>query len=482
MTNLVLWSHQSTVDYNYSVNGDMSRIVEWILDDKLFEVPDDLRMMEVTKLLSDIAANGLDEDRKVTLPASAADKADRLRKFLEGKIKGARLSNKTQFSAKPDVQIGGDPAIASIRGHMLRLGPSETDLPDVGYIGLLPTSVDEVLQGEEIPESADVSRALKIKIPIDAKPQSIGLESDTAKIIFILPEGRSIVDLVDDDGSFTSYLAKLEGLLKQQPRERVVLAVNAGQPSMKTAETSALLQSFKTLAEKYRRPEMVDVKKRQVSELLFLKRLLTDVKSTPFGAQVRTMVATRDFGAGERSKLFRAQVLTLLEDADIISMNDSELKALHASANGSVEDIPLAYKLRSLPFRAIKVCHAAEGAIMDLGCRPEHIVNSKQFRKNPAQFLEEVLRFSADGATYSMDATAGLGRSANEAMVRIYSHHIKEEDRQNDRFKAKFLDVTKPLPAGMMSIPAARVVRTLGAVVGVGAVFDGLLVSFLMRR
>ena len=37
------------------------------------------------------------------------------------------------------------------------------------------------------------------------------------------------------------------------------------------------------------------------------------------------------------------------------------------------------------------------------------------------------------------------------------------------------------MPAGMIAVPAARVVHPLGAVVGLGAVFDGLLLSFLMR-
>ena len=119
---------------------------------------------------------------------------------------------------------------------------------------------------------------------------------------------------------------------------------------------------------------------------------------------------------------------------------------------------------------------------MDLGCRPETIITSKKFSEKPAAFLEEVLRLGADGATYAMDATAGLGRTANESMIRIYSYNVPDESRQRARFNASFLSITDPMPAGMLAVSSATVVRTLGAIVGLGAIFDGLLLSFLMRE
>ena len=175
----------------------------------------------------------------------------------------------------------------------------------------------------------------------------------------------------------------------------------------------------------------MDEKKQEVSDLLYALHLLRDVKNTNFGSQVRTFVATRDFGDDAQ---FSLHVLYLLEYADILSANESEIDALHTALKGSFVDISLALKLRELPFKAIKVCHSDNGVIMDLGCRPESIITSSQFREDPAGFLSKVLRYSADGATYAMDATAGFGRTANESMIRIYSRHVAQDSRRMSVF------------------------------------------------
>jgi hypothetical protein len=217
---------------------------------------------------------------------------------------------------------------------------------------------------------------------------------------------------------------------------------------------------------------------KKVSEMDILEDMITKVKEENFGDRVRTFIATRVFGDDMK---FAERVFNLLKKADIISANDSEVEGLHRIHRGAFIDIPLAYKLRELPFEAIKVCHSADGVIMDLGCIPENIITSAHFQENPPGFLEEVLRLSGDGATYAMDATAGLGRTANESMIRIYSQNVRPENRQQELFDRTFRNVTQPMPAGMLWVSSARVVNTLGAVVGLGAIFDGLFLSFLMR-
>jgi hypothetical protein len=216
-----------------------------------------------------------------------------------------------------------------------------------------------------------------------------------------------------------------------------------------------------------------------VSEMDILENMIDRLKNSPHGSMIRVFIATRVFGD---DTAFAERVFRLLKKADIISANDSEVHDLHTVHNkGSHADIPLAYKLRALPFKAIKVCHSADGVIMDLGCIPEHIITSHRFRDDPPAFLEEVLRLSADGATYALDATAGYARAANESMIRIYSSFVSQNSRQTDLFNRTFLNVREPMPAGMLSVASARVVRPLGAVVGLGAVFDGLLLTFLLR-
>lgn len=478
MSNLIIWSHQATVDFNYRVRDVLSEIAGTILRDKLLNRPPDHEQAQNTReVLEQARERAFLRDRKITV-TDLDDVLDDLMKIRLWLQEG-KLENGHRYEA--DIQIGGDPAIAAIRGHMLSRGPARTDLPDVCYAGIFPKSVESVLENNLINDSQEILRNVfrsPLRYSVNAEPHSIGLEADVAKIIIVYGPGRSIATLAPE-GHFSQFLNSIEQEVETAPqKERVVLAVGTGRPSMVKVESQSVFDELAALANEAGHNELVNADK-EVSEMLFLMRLLRDVKTTKFGDRVRTFVATRDFG---RDKLFTRQVIALLKNADIISLNDAEIDDLHTAVNGgNYQHMPLAYKLRELPFKAIKVCHSPAGVIMDLGTRPEHIITSERFQEDPAKFLEEVLRLSADGATYAMDATAGLGRWANEAMIRIYSRNVREESRQHNRFCATFLDVDAPMPAGMISVASARVVRTLGAVVGLGAVFDGLLLAFLMR-
>src|SRR5207247_629394 len=68
--------------------------------------------------------------------------------------------------------------------------------------------------------------------------------------------------------------------------------------------------------------------KREVSEMLYLMRLLQDIKKTPFGSRVRTFVATRPF---DGDTTFAQQVFALLKYADITSSNEAEVRDLHTA-------------------------------------------------------------------------------------------------------------------------------------------------------
>ncbi len=460
MSNIILWSHQSTVDHNFRVGERISKVAsellaqhrEWLNSNAKSEVEktrqedkDWVREDTLLRILERIRDHGLSQDIKkdITQYTEMPEKIELIREYLNRNFEG-------------ETDVGGDPAIAALRGYFLRQGREDTDLPLVFYAGLLPKSVEEALRDEKLPSAWEEVTRVRQEVP--DKPQSIGLETRDYKLIVIYSPGRSIVDLAPNS-DFTRFFALLEGVMAGNPGGLAVLAVNAGKP-----------KEVKIKDEKGN--------KRVVSEMDILESMIAEVKQTTFGKRVRIFVATRVFG-GDID--FAHRVFDLLKKADIISVNDSEAHDLHTAYKGSFVDIPLAYKLRMLPFEAIKVCHSADGVIMDLGCIPEKIITSRHFRENPSGFLEDILRFSADGATYAMDATAGLGRNANEAMIRIYSQNVSPESRQNDLFNRTFRNVREPMPAGMLWVPSARVVNTLGAVVGLGAIFDGLLLSFLMR-
>ena len=448
MSNLILWAHQATVDYTYRVGDNVSKLAGALLETGLLPDPNEPHNEAEKALraaLQRVRTQGLLEDTWLDVTRlSTPDTPKHLQQVRD------------LLSTYPsEVQIGGNPAISAIRGYRLRQGPEETDLPLVFYAGLYPDSVREALQQHH----PDVLEAFRVQYPVHKWPQTVALETARAKLGLIYGPGRSLADLAPD-GNFTSYLNLVESVMAGTlPKSRVVFALNT--PTL--------------------RP--VKIGEEEIPELEVAIRLLKELKAAKYGDRVRVFLSTRSFGRrDEEIHHFAQEALALLNEADIISASDAEIHALHTAHRGEYHDEPLAYKLRELPFEAIKVCHSADGVIMDLGCRPERIITSQGFRRDPPGFLEEVLRLSADGATYALDATAGLGRTANEAMIRIYSRNVLPENRHADRFKATFQAITEPMPAGMVWIPSARVVRTLGAVVGLGAIFDGLLLAFLMRN
>ncbi|KAF5431404.1 hypothetical protein C5S35_18190, partial [Candidatus Methanophagaceae archaeon] len=452
MSNIIFWAHQCTVDYNFQVRAKINEVM-----DKLKE-----KLPKYEQEFDKILTQGLQEDKTIDV-TNHGSKDEAIIRALKDIIDYLL----EQFPDDFEVQIGGNPAISAIRGYWLCQG-AETKLPNVHYAGLFPESVKEALK--HFPK--ELQEVFFLKKPIDEVPQSIGIETDTGyKLILIYGEGRLIQNLAPD-ANFSEFCRQIEGVLRgSDSKSRAIFA--------------------------FTMPPLLREQKREEKEkeIEYTKKLIQQLKKIDSHDRLRIFVSTRNIDETDMDYAKITYKFLTEVEPDIISMNEKEANMIHtASRGGRHNDEPLAYKVRDLPIRAMKVCHSASGVIMDLGCIPERIVNSEEFCKDPAKYLEEVLRLSADGATYAMDATAeplpmgegvsattSLGRAANESMIRIYSRYIQPEFRQNEGFKATFLNLTQPPPAGMIGIAAANVVRPRGALVGLGAIFDSLLLSFLMR-
>jgi hypothetical protein len=425
----------------------ISDVARSILDARIF---DEKIYGDLIDKLKFISTHGISADTKVDITNRESDQnvtavLGRLREHL-----------KANCELQPSVIVGGNPAISAMRGHLLRSGrdPSETKLPLCYYAGLYPSSVSAMLESraEKLPEGT--MGAFKVVKSINDQPVTIGIETDSAKLMIIYGKGRSLTDLAPT-GDFTDFIGKMNSVLENNKKGLIVLAITT--PPLNKVESIP-----------------------NVNNELELCRLMIEAVKERYGERVRVFVSTTHIHEDDENSARAILDFLTMKGIDIVSMNESEAKCLHTSFNeGKFKDIPLAYKVRQMPFRAIKLCHSANGVILDLGCVPERIITSQRFRENPAEFLEETLRLSADGATYAMDSMASLGRTANEAMIRIYSKHVDE--REDAKFKVTFLNVDEPIPAGMIWESAAKIRHPMQAILGLGAIFDGLLLSFLMR-
>ena len=221
MSNLILWAHQCTMDYNYRVGEAISRIARSILRKGILN-----NSQEAKEILTEIQQHGIKKDRKVSIRTLAELEA--VQKLVEG------------VGYRAERQVGGDPAIAAIRGHLLRLGPppNDSDLPNVFYVGLMPRSVEEALT--EFPEQRS---AFRVTSSIDARPKSVGLEADVAKLIFIYGPGRSIRHLAPK-GNFNTFLESIAALVEESPEGRLVLAINAARPRMVRVTSRAVFNQL----------------------------------------------------------------------------------------------------------------------------------------------------------------------------------------------------------------------------------------------
>ena len=428
MENIILSLPQATIDRTYQVGDRISNFSKDFAT--FFEFH-----KESEDAFNEIAENGLARDYNISLPLEnnslvAIGKADQ---YLD------------QRGYHPSTNIGGNPAILALRGHSLRGRNEDTKLPRVKYAGVLPASLQTFIEHQ-----ADEAQKYLLREVFDAElchlrkdePQTIALESDK-KIILSYGPGRNLSYLSEAE-DFSSYVNSLKANLSLDPNCRIVVAFSIPHP-------------------------------------LHLGAKLIDELKLAFGEKLKVYVGLSTLRKGTKIKNQLIQDLNqhILNRVDILTMNDAELHDLDTGLVGDYRDIPLAQKLKELPVKAIMVCHSADGAIMNVNCQPEAIVNSDHFNEDPAAFLKETLRLATDGASYALDSI-DTGRTASETLVRIYSSSI--ENRSIGRFDATFLNVLEKMPAGLISVQAPQIGRPLSAVTGVGAMFDSLFLSFLMRR
>jgi hypothetical protein len=429
--NIVLSLPQVTVDFTFRLPDQVERVcAQFVRRERFPEKRDELEH---------IASFGLRTDHNIRLDLNAKSAIDigGALEYLRATYPGIELS-----------QIGGNPAIAAVRGHFLGNGNRDVSLPIVRYAGIYPASLDEFIARQEqlapkfychLKQIFDKDICSKI----DDRPMTLALE-DQHKLIIAYTPGRTI-DSISSIGDFSAYLRKLEPLLPADQSRKMLLAFAS------------------------------------VPYPLELGRKLLDQVNTFFGDRALIFIGCSSFRSGSTLNVERTKEIWdhILKRAHILSMNDTELGDLHTVVvgNGMHQEKALAYKLLELPTDAIKVCHGAAGALMDPGADPGRIINAEQFMASPFAFLEETLRLATDGATYGMASLSG--HDATEAGVRVFSASVAS--RNTEKFKSDYLNVLESMPPGVISAYTPVVWRPLHALTGVGARFDGLLTTLLMR-
>lgn len=427
--NLIVAMPQVTVDRTFQVGERVSDVAKYFVEKELFT--------DYRDVLASIQREGLRSDHLLHLREDDPKSLEDIREALDY----LRLE-KNRFREAP-TQVGGNPAIMAFRCAKLTASQLNSDHPDVKYSGLFPKSLADFLtemKGHE--DSAMLRRVFDLQLckSVDAEPQTIALEANF-KVIIAYGPGRKVTDIAPD-ADFSLFVQNLWRQISEDYR-RILFAFSIPHPIDKGIElVSALKRGF--------------------------------------GERAKIFVGCSSLRVGRNDEeRIRTIWNGILKDADMISLNETELRDLHTEivGNGVFQRGALASKLRELPTLAIKVCHAAEGAILDPGPKPERVVNSALFSRDPHGFLEECLTLAADGATFAIDSL--YGHSATEAGVRAYSK--TSNVRSGDLFKAVFLEVLGQMPGGLVTVQSPMVARPLSALTGVGARFDALLASFLMR-
>ena len=430
--NIILSGPQVTIDHTFMVPDHFEDICREFLAQGFFR--DHPNALEV---LESIATFGLRQDYNERIKKDVGPLA-RARQFLLDRYPGT----------SERVQLGGNPAIAAQQGHLLCRGNGDR-WPIWRYMGLLPESLRDHLQQQEkvAPQNHAVLTQLfdkKLCVEIAERPMTLALEAHHHKLIIAYAEGRTL-NYINSNGHFSRYIRKLKTSVAANEAQNVLFAFTA-----------------------------------VPHPLEFAGPLIDQIKEH-FGDRALFYIGGSSFrrGATLDSDITGQIWRTVLSRADILSLNETELGDLHTVVvgGGTYQEKPLAIKLLELPTRAIKVCHGADGALMDPGPDPGRILNAEAFRNYPAAFLKESLGLAGDGASYCLGSL--YGKDATLSSVQIYSETV--QNRNIERFKAVFLNVLESLPAGLIAVHGPVVSRPMATLTGVGARFDGLLASFLMR-
>jgi hypothetical protein len=430
MSTVLVWGLQCTLDLSLAAGGRVSAIANGFLEERLFP--------RFEKELIEIKEGGLSRDYAFRLDDAEGDDPADMERASEYLALAGTL--------RRQVHIGGNPAVSALRARLLREdGLGQGAWPRSLYGGVLPRTVAEHVEGSIDPILREIFLSDMAK-RIDERPQTMAIESASHKLIIDWGRGRTLEPLMDD-GTFSSFLDAYESEREARPDDRMVLALSVPHPVHLRAQ------------------------------------LIREIRDR-FGREITLAIGTSSFRRqGGRIDFDGAQNVydTILQHADIVSMNELELGDLHTAivGGGQYSDASLAFKIKELDLDAITVCHSGDGAILHLGSRPHELIRNEEFARNPFEFAQDALRFCVDGAAYCIDSRPTVGRRATEAMVRAYSNSV--QIRNEHRFESTFRLPDEHLPAGVITVRSPSVTRPLSQLTGVGAMFDGMLFSVLLR-
>lgn len=327
---------------------------------------------------------------------------------------------------------GGSPFISAWAGVSIGYSVGDVSLPDVYFVGLLPANVGEYLQETKcyFPDMKQYALA------IEEKPATLSFELGNRKVMISSKKGRELKDMDKE-----AYIRNLVDIKNMHPNGKVVVALgglNKGTPG----EYSYLI----------------------------------DLIKNSLGESSHIFVGTNSF-EGKTNDHIR-DCFGVIKKADIVSFNEVELDAVYSAVCGP-EDSSLAEKLRKLPHHGIKICHSAEGAILDLNYIPQKIL-SQRAMENPIEFLTESLTLAADGTSYLIEHLPRSNRYPNLTAVKNFSSSVYQRQNQGLHNKFNKQDDEKK-QNGMIYAAAPQIKSPLSRITGAGAVFDGFVLSLLMR-
>ena len=320
--------------------------------------------------------------------------------------------------------IGGSPCISAYASKMLANGHSS--FPDIFYVGSLPSTVQSYIEimGDGFKEF------FKHSVKNEYCPITLSIEVGTYKLMLANSKGRNLSELDKE-----KYIKAVSNLMNEYNGNRVMAFGGLNKGS----------------AEEY-------------------LKLFSEIMANVPGAKL--FLGTNSFSRQNEEQI--RKMYKLLETADIISLNDAELTdvakaVLHRDERHIDEtNISLSQKLRYILPSKLKICHSAEGAIMD--------ANDESRRMNGNCDFSRILQFCTDAASYSY--AYGYNPTHIEAIV--YSNEIIS--RQREGFYIRFIMPSEMLSEGISSAIAPKIEEGKGTLTGIGAIFDGYLLSCLLSK
>jgi hypothetical protein len=253
------------------------------------------------------------------------------------------------------------------------------------------------------------------------RPTTLSFETDRYKLMLSNSEGRNLADL-RADGRYTLDVRKFFQAIPYGPVAIAISGLNKGMPRE--------YHEFITWA---------------VSEE---PAAIVFVGTNSFATQMKT---------GDYDLV--NDYWDVCRMGDITSLNESELEQLHTAKNGSV-NCSRAERLRDLNHPGITVCHSAEGAAA---------YTNQRMTPHQRKLLGDALQVA-------VDATSSYYQSGREPRT---IRDVCEYGRSVVRADTDFMGCSNRDPH-IVTVNAPVVDRPLGDTTGLGARFDGYLMSIVL--